>query len=71
MDVMAAEISTEVQGFWEGEVGEILISEGDNFTLGDEEGELVFAGPAQFAELDAGYFGADAWSEFLDRASFR
>lgn len=43
MDVVTAEVAAEVEGFLDGEGGEVLVAEGDDFALGDEEGELVFA----------------------------
>lgn len=58
MDVVSPEIATEVEGFFDGEGGEVLVAEGDDFALGDEEGELVFRFVGQFGELDAGDFGA-------------
>lgn len=68
--MVTTEISPEIKGFLEWEVSEILIPEGNDFALGDEECELVFSGLVQFAELDACDFGSDAWCEFLDLASF-
>lgn len=59
VDVVATEVGTEVEGFLDGEVGEVLVAEGDDFLLGDEEGEFVFSGVGEFAELDAVDFGAD------------
>jgi hypothetical protein len=40
------------------EGGEVLVAEGDDFTLCDEEGELVFAFITELGELHAGDFGA-------------
>jgi hypothetical protein len=70
MDVVAAEIFPEFQSIGKREVGEILVAEGDDFALGNKEGELVFPFCAELAELHARHFGADAGSEFLDLASF-
>lgn len=43
VDVVSSEVSAEVQGVLDGEGGEVLVAEGDDLALGDEEGELVFA----------------------------
>lgn len=36
MDMMAAKVASKFEGLLDWQVGEILVSEGDNFTLGDE-----------------------------------
>jgi hypothetical protein len=66
MDVVAAEIASELEGLLDGEIGEVLISEGDDFALGNETRQFVLAGVRQGAELDASDFGADCWGQFRD-----
>jgi hypothetical protein len=43
MDMMATEIAAEIERVLDWEGGEVLVAEGDDFALCDEEGELVFA----------------------------
>jgi hypothetical protein len=66
MDMMAPKISPEIQGVLYGEGGEVLVAEGDDLALCDEEGELVFAFIGQFRELHTGDFGARGRGELLD-----
>lgn len=40
-----------------------MVAEGDNFALGDEAGELVFAGVSQGGELDTLDGCANGWSK--------
>lgn len=43
VDMQAAEVAAEFEGVGDGEGGEVLVAEGDDFLLRDEEGEFVFA----------------------------
>lgn len=65
MDVEAAEVSDEVDGFLDGQVGEILVEKDEDFSLGGQKGELVFAGVREAAELDAGDGGAASGRDIL------
>jgi hypothetical protein len=56
VDVVAAEIAPEIKRFLYGQVGKVLVSEGNDFALSDKQGELVLAGCGELAELDAGDF---------------
>lgn len=38
VDVMAAKVTAELEGLGDGEVGEVLVAEGDDFALGDVAG---------------------------------
>jgi hypothetical protein len=49
MDVMAAKVTAELEGFGDGQVGEVLVAEGDDFALCNEAGEFVFAGVGEGA----------------------
>lgn len=42
VDVVTAEVTAEIEGFLKGEIGEILVTESDDFALGNEECEPVF-----------------------------
>lgn len=70
VDVVATEIGTKVELFLSGEVGQVLVTEGYDFALSNEQGELVFPRSGELAQLDAGHFGSDAWRELLDLAAF-
>ena len=59
VDVQAAEVGAVVEGGGDGQVGEVLVTEDEDFALGGEEGELVFSGGGEGAELDVGEDGAD------------
>lgn len=63
VDVVAAEVAAEVEGLADGQVGEVLLAEGDDLALGDEAGELVLASLGQLAQLDAVDLGADRGRE--------
>lgn len=70
VDVTGAEVLGEVEGFLDGQVGEILLAEGDDFLLGYEQGEFVLAGLVEFGELHAFHFSADVGSDVLHFGSF-
>lgn len=57
--MMSSKISTKLQHLLDGEICKILISECYYTTLGDEEGELIFTGVCEGAELDTAEFGAE------------
>lgn len=66
MDVMTAKVAPEVESFVDWEISEVLAAEGDDLALGDEAGELVFAGVGEGAQLDAADFCPDGGSEVCD-----
>lgn len=53
VDVVPAKVAAVLEGLVDGQVGKVLVPEGDDLALGDEAGELVLAGVAQAAQLDA------------------
>lgn len=59
VDVVPAKVAAELEGPFDGQVGKVLVAEGDHLALGDEQGELVFAGGAEGRQLDAVDLGAD------------
>jgi hypothetical protein len=63
MDVMTAKVATVLEGVSNGEVSKVLAAEGDDLALGDEAGELIFAGSVERGELDALDLGADGGSQ--------
>lgn len=66
VDVVAAEEGAEFQRGVEGQGCKILVAEGDDFTLRDEEGQLRFSRGRELRELGAVHFGADGGREVLD-----
>lgn len=56
VNVMTAEIAPEIQSFLDGQVSKVLVSEGDDFALGNEQGELILAGGRELAELNTSNF---------------
>lgn len=66
VDVQASEVFDVVERGLNGEFGEVLVPEGDDFLLGDEEGEFVLAGVGKGGKLDAFDFGADGGGDVLD-----
>lgn len=44
VDVVSAKVASDVERIFDGDVGEILVTECYDFLLGHEEGELVLAG---------------------------
>lgn len=56
VNVMTAEVSSEIKCFLDRQVSEVLVSECDHFALGNEQGELILAGRGQLAELDTSDF---------------
>ena len=63
MDVVTTEVLAVLEGVGDGELGEVLVAEGDDFALGDEAGELVFASVGQGGELNTLDGCANSWSE--------
>ena len=70
VDVVTAEVATELQGFFDGEVCKVLVSECYDLLLGDEEGQLVFTSIVELAELDTVDFGADDGGQIIDLGIF-
>jgi hypothetical protein len=66
VDMMPAKVASKIEGLLDRQVGEVLVSEGNDLSLGDKESQLVLPGGSEFAQLDTCNFGADGWSELLD-----
>lgn len=60
VDVVAAKVLGVLEGVGDGEVGKVLVAEGDDLAGGDVVGELVLALVRQAGELDAADLAADA-----------
>lgn len=58
-----AKVPAKLKGLVNGQVGKVLGAERDDLALGHKARELVFAGVAERAELDAADLGADAGGE--------
>lgn len=63
---MPAKVASEIEGFLDRQIRKVLISKGNDLSLGDKESELVLSGGSEFAQLDTCDFGADGWSELLN-----
>lgn len=63
---MTAKVTAILESVSNGQVGKVLAPEGDDLALGDEAGELVLAGVAEGAQLDAADLGADGGRELVD-----
>jgi hypothetical protein len=61
VDMMMAKITAKVQSLLDRQVGQILVAEGDNFSLSDEQGKLVLSSWGELAQLNSRNFGAGAW----------
>jgi len=59
VDVVPAEERAEFERGGQREVGEVLVAEGDDLALGNEERELGFADIGERGELHAVDFGSD------------
>lgn len=66
VDVVAAKVLAKLEGVGDGEVGKVLLAEGDNLALGDVAGELVLAGVVERGQLDAVDLGANGRGEVGD-----
>jgi hypothetical protein len=66
MDVVSSKVGAKLERVGNGQVGEVLVSEGHDLARGDEVSQLVFAGVAEGGQLDASHFGANVWSEVSD-----
>ena len=49
MDMKSAEVSAIVEGFTYGKIRKVLVSEGNNLSLGHEPCQLIFSSVAQLA----------------------
>lgn len=47
VDVVTAKVLAILQGVWDGQVGKVLVSEGNNLALGDVVSQLIFARVAE------------------------
>lgn len=63
MNVVTTIVGAEVEGFADGKIGKVLTAERDDFALGDEAGEFIFAGVGQGAQLDSTDLCTDGWCE--------
>ena len=68
MDVVSSKIANQVESILDREVCEVLLAESDDLVFGNKEGELILAGVAQLAELDAANLSSNAGSELVDLA---
>ena len=59
VNMVTPEVAAKIEGVLDGNIGEILVAEGDYFLLRDKEGELVLSGRGDLAELDTVDFGAN------------
>lgn len=66
VDVRRTEVFGELERVFDGQVGKVLVPEGYDFLLRDEEGEFVTACAVEGAQLDAFDFGADVGAEVFD-----
>lgn len=64
--MVAAEVAADFEGVFDGDVGKVLVTEGDDLLFGDEEGEFVFLGVGELAQLDAVDFSAGVGSYVMD-----
>jgi hypothetical protein len=71
VDMETPEISAIIKSFVDGQIGEILVPESHNFTLGYKSSELVFTRGAELAELDAPDFGTNRWSQIIGCDAWR
>jgi hypothetical protein len=49
VDVMTTEVASKVEGLLDWQIGQILVSEGNDFTLGHEQSELILSGWGELA----------------------
>lgn len=68
VDVVSAEIAAKLQGFFNRQVGEILVAESDHLALRDQQSEFVFAGGSELGELDPVDLGANGGRQVGDFA---
>ena len=65
VDMKTPEISAVIKSFVDGQIGEVLVPESHDFTLGYKSSELIFTRWAELAELYASDFSANCWSEVV------
>ena len=65
MHVQSSEVSAVFQGLLDGQRCEVLVTEGDDLLLGDEQGQLVLAFVVELGELDAEDLCANGGSDVL------
>ncbi len=53
MNVMPAKVPSEFQSVRDGQVRKILVTESDDFSLCDEQSQLVFTSSRELAELNS------------------
>ena len=66
MYMMPTKVAAKLQSFMDRQVCKVLISEGDYFTLCNQQGKLVFSFGCQLAELNPSNLRAYCWCELLD-----
>lgn len=54
--MVTAEITSEIEGFLDWQVRQILVTENDNFPLRNQQGQLIFACRGELAELHSSHF---------------
>src|SRR3569833_874396 len=71
MDVVSTKISSEVERFLDGQVGEILLPERHDLAFSNETGELILPGIVQLAELFVLFFCVVCWGEVRHFSALR
>lgn len=66
VNVVSAKVATELESLVDGQVGKVLVAEGNDLALSNESSELVLASVGQAAQLDTGDLGADSRSKVSD-----
>lgn len=61
MNVVSTEIATKVKRFLNGEIGQVLVAEGDNLAFGNKTRKLVLAGVVELTQLNAANFSTNTW----------
>lgn len=70
VNMMATKVSAEFQGICDRQVGKVLISEGNDFTLSDQKSELVLSSRGETAELYSSNFRADGRCDLVNLGAF-
>lgn len=71
MDVVATKVGAVLESFGDGEVGKVLVPEGNDLALRNVEGELVLGAVAERGQLDALDLGADGGRQVGHRGAGR
>ena len=68
VDMVAAKVGAKFDGFVDGEFGKVLIAEGYDLPLGDEQGQLVLAFLGELAQLDPAHLSTNGRRELFNRS---